>query len=75
MLKVVIFDQERQLYEATASSVNLPGVAGEFEVLAFHAPMISLLRAGQVVVDGKSLSIRKGIAKMGRNELLLLVER
>ena len=75
MFKVVIFDQAKQLYEAMASRVNLPGALGEFEVLAFHAPLISLLRAGQIMVDGKSLPIRKGIAKMEKNELVILVER
>lgn len=75
MFKVTIYDLERQLYEASASRVYLPGEAGELEVLAFHAPMISLLRAGQILVDGKGLRIQKGIAKMEKNELFVLVER
>lgn len=75
MFRVMIFDQEKPLYKAMASSVSLPGEWGEFEVLAFHTPLISLLRAGHISVDGKSLAIRKGIAKMEKNELFVLVER
>ncbi len=75
MFKVVIFDQGKPLYKAMASSVSLPGESGEFEVLAFHTPLISLLRAGKIQVDGKTLPIRKGIAKMEKNELVVLVER
>ena len=75
MLKVSIFDQERKLYEDLASQINLPGEEGEFTVLDFHAPMISLLKAGQIRVDGKYLSINQGIALINRNELFILVER
>jgi len=75
MLKVSIFDQERKLYEDLASQINLPGEEGEFTVLEFHAPMISLLKAGHILVDGKYLSINQGIAVVNRNELFILVER
>jgi F-type H+-transporting ATPase subunit epsilon len=75
MFKVSIFDQERKLYEHVAAQVTLPGVEGELAVLDFHAPMISLLRAGRVRVDGKYLVIRRGVAMVDRNELTVLVER
>jgi len=75
MLKVSIFDQETKLYEDLASQINLPGEEGEFTVLDFHAPMISLLKAGQIRVDGQYLSINQGIALVNRNELFILVER
>jgi F0F1-type ATP synthase epsilon subunit len=58
VFRVSIFDQERKLYDAVASLVSLPGVEGDLAVLDFHAPMISLLRAGRISVDGKYLPIR-----------------
>ncbi len=85
MLKVLIFDGSKELYSASASSVSLPGKAGEFEILPFHAPMISLLRAGEIRIvpletgassaAGKTLRIRGGFTKMEKNELTILVER
>ncbi|MFQ5541438.1 MAG: hypothetical protein ACE5E2_01295 [Candidatus Binatia bacterium] len=75
MFKVSIFDQQRKLYEDLVSQVRLPGEEGELTVLDFHAPMISLLKAGRIMVQEKHLSIRKGIALVDRNELLVLVER
>ena len=75
MFRVSIFDQERKLYDAVASLVSLPGVEGDLAVLDFHAPMVSLLRAGRISVDGKYLPIRQGVALVDRNELLVLVER
>ena len=59
MFKVLICDQERKLYDNSAAQVSLPGAEGEFAVLEHHAPIISLLRAGHILVDGKFLSIRK----------------
>jgi F-type H+-transporting ATPase subunit epsilon len=75
MFKVSIFDQGRKLYGDLVSQVSLPGAEGEFALLDFHAPMISLLKAGRILVDGKHLPIRGGIAMVQRNELLVLVER
>ena len=75
MFKVSIFDQERRLFEDLVSQISLPGEQGEFAVLDFHSPMISLLKAGQILVDGKYLPIHKGIALVNRNELFVLVER
>ena len=75
MLKVIIYDEEKKLYDDHAFKVYLPGESWELELMAFHAPLISLLKAGNILVDGKVLSIQKGIAKMENNELLVLVER
>lgn len=75
MFKVLISDQERKLYDHVAALVSLPGVEGEFTVLESHAPIISLLKAGRILVDKKYLRIRKGIAMMNGNELVVLVER
>ncbi len=75
MFKVLICDQEQNLYDDTVTQVSLPGAEGEFAVLELHAPIISLLRAGKILVDNRFLAIRKGIAMMNQNELLVLVER
>lgn len=75
MFRVVILDQGRLVYDAKAGCVSLPGEAGTCEVMDLHAPMITVLEAGWVVVDGHTLPIRKGIAKVERNELLVLVEQ
>jgi F0F1-type ATP synthase epsilon subunit len=75
MFEVSIFDQERRLFADSVSQVRLPGIEGELSVGEFHISMISVLKAGRIYVDGKNLSIRKGIALVDRNKLLVLVER
>ena len=75
MFKVTILNPKWTIFEGEAKSVFLPGEAGEFEVLDYHKPIISLLKAGEIIVDWeKSIPISKGIVKMYDNELVALVE-
>lgn len=75
MFKVTILNPNRTIYEGEAKSVFLPGDAGEFEVLEFHKPIISLLKPGEIIIDwDKSVAITKGVARMYKDELMALVE-
>ena len=75
MFKVTILNPKRVIYEGQAQSVFLSGDTGEFEVLEFHKPIISILKRGEIVIDQKkSVTINKGIMRMSENELVALVE-
>ncbi len=74
MFKVSIIEYSQLIFESMARKVILPGDYGEFEVLAFHHPIISLLREGYIEVDGVSFPVRKGIAKFDANELVVLMQ-
>ena len=74
-MNVRILNPKRELYSGEAKSVFLPGDTGEFELQDFHAPIISLLKPGKVVIDWETvIPIKKGLAKFDRNECMLLVE-
>jgi F-type H+-transporting ATPase subunit epsilon len=51
-LRVRLVTPERILFETLADSVDLPGKTGYFEPLYGHAPLVSLLGAGDVIVHG-----------------------
>ena len=75
MLKVTVISPKRTIFEGEARSVSLPGQEGEFEVLEFHKAIISLLKQGEIVIDGlKALVITKGIVRVHKDELVALVE-
>lgn len=75
MFKAKIVSSNRVLFEDKVKSVFLPGETGEFEVLEFHKPIISLLKQGIILIDGdKSIVVNKGVVKMQDNELVALVE-
>lgn len=72
---VRILNPKHVVFEGEAQSVFLPGDLAEFEILPYHAPIVSLLRAGQVVVDWNTvIPIRRGMVKFFRNECVILVE-
>lgn len=73
-LTVLISTPERILFEGEASSVILPGEKGVFEVLPFHKRLLSRLLEGSILIDGKLLEIRRGVAKVGQNHVTIIVE-
>lgn len=78
MFRALILDIETAsvVLREMASSVVLPGEEGEFSVLDFHQPIVSCLKEGVVKIDEKqSIPIKRGIARMEGNELVVLVEQ
>ncbi len=72
---LVIMDPDRIIFEGKASSLFLKGDTGEFEVLPFHYPLLSLLAEGDIVIDWKyALAIKKGIVRFFMNECVIIVE-
>lgn len=47
-----IITPEATLFSGEVTSVAVPGVSGEFEMLNNHAPIVSLLKEGYVKIYG-----------------------
>jgi F-type H+-transporting ATPase subunit epsilon len=47
-----IVSPEATLFAGEVTSVTVPGVNGEFQMLTNHAPIVSLLQEGNVKVQG-----------------------
>ena len=47
-----IVSPEATLFSGDVTSIAVPGVNGEFEMLTDHAPIVSLLKAGHVKIYG-----------------------
>ncbi len=74
-MKVQILNPKHVVFQGEAKSVFLPGDLAEFEILDYHAPIISLLRPGKVVVDWRTvIPIKKGMVRFDNNECVILVE-
>ena len=48
-----IVSPEATLFAGEVTSVIVPGINGEFQMLKDHAPIVSLLQAGKVKIDGE----------------------
>ncbi len=74
-MKVTILNPKHVVYEGQAKSVFLRGDQGEFEILDYHAPIVSLLLEGDVLIDWrKKVPIKKGMVRFDDNECMILVE-
>lgn len=52
-----IVSPEAILFSSEVTSVVLPGVNGEFQMLNNHAPIISLLVGGTIKIEASNVSI------------------
>ncbi|MBL7069364.1 MAG: hypothetical protein ISS34_05855 [Candidatus Omnitrophica bacterium] len=75
MFNAIILTPNRVLFEGAVWSIFLPGATGEFEILEFHKPIVSLLREGKIIIDWKKeFPIKKGAIEMQGDELVAIVE-
>lgn len=54
-----IVSPEAVLFSAEINSVAVPGVNGEFQILNNHAPVVSVLKDGEIKIEGSNLSINE----------------
>ncbi|MGA1581803.1 MAG: ATP synthase F1 subunit epsilon [Saprospiraceae bacterium] len=78
-MHISVLTPDRSVFDGEARSVKVPGSSGEFEVLDNHAPIVSALDAGRVVIrpaHGEAISfhIEKGFIEVLNNTISLLVQ-
>lgn len=77
-LHVVIVTPEGPLFDGEAEQVTLPGHEGQMGILPHHAALVTLLRAGAVVVRSaegiKTYHISGGLAEVVNNQATVLVD-
>lgn len=74
-----ILTPDKKVYEGEVNSVTVPGTTGSFEILNNHAPIISTLEDGKVIIRsaGKSeerFVIKGGVIEVNDNKIILLAE-
>ena len=74
-LDVAVLTPNEVLFEGKASTVILPGEKGVCEILPFHKRFLSRLITGTMIVNDKSLHIKRGIVKVNQNRVLIIVEK
>jgi len=69
---------ERLLFSGEVTQVDVPGVEGEFGVLAAHAPMVATVKPGILVVYGEGapqrIAVDGGFAEVGPAGLTVLAD-
>ena len=72
---------ERTLYSGEVEAVQIPGSEGDMTVLPGHAPVLTSLRVGVIVVNeqgqgkGKRIYVKGGFADIGPESVTVLAEQ
>ena len=78
LLDVSIVTAEKSLYQGKAKRIVCPGQLGEFEVLCGHAPMLSMLMPGQIVIDQLDdeayFYVSGGVVEVQSQEVIVLAD-
>lgn len=75
LFKCTVMSSKTLLFEDEVGSVFLTGDKGEYELLAYHFPVLGILVKGNIIIDWKhSIPIKSGIARFLANECVVLVE-
>jgi len=78
-MDITVLTPEKEVFEGPITSVKVPGVSGQFEILRGHAPVVSALGEGAVRItktDGQDLkfTIEKGFVEVLNDKVSLLVQ-
>jgi len=55
-----IVSPESALFKGEVTSVTLPGVDGSFQLLNHHAPIVSILKEGEIKIAAPNFDFIKG---------------
>lgn len=77
-MQLTILTPDKPVFDGTVISVTVPGTLGSFQILKDHAPIISTLEDGQVLIqttsEESSISIKGGVVEVSNNKIILLAE-
>lgn len=78
-MKIEIITPEKKIFEGDIKSIRVPGKKGSFQVLKDHAPIISTLENGPVIIVDQAgtetrYEINGGVIEVKQNKIILLAE-
>jgi len=73
-----ILTPDKLIYAGTVTAVTVPGVDGSFQILKNHAPIISTLADGDVIIkinnQEEVIGIKGGVVEVLDNKIIVLAE-
>ena len=78
-MKIEIITPDKKVFEGDIKSIRVPGKKGSFQVLKDHAPIISTLENGSVIIVDQEdketrYEINGGVIEVKMNKIILLAE-
>jgi F-type H+-transporting ATPase subunit epsilon len=78
-MRIDIITPDKKVYEGEIQSVRVPGKKGSFQVLKDHAPIISTLESGPVIMvdeqgNQQIFEVTGGVIEVKANKIILLAD-
>ena len=77
-MQLTILTPDKSVFNGTAAAVTVPGTSGSFQILKDHAPVISTLEDGKVIIHNNNkdevFNIKGGVVEVLDNNIILLAE-
>ncbi len=77
-MNLEILTPDKKVFEGEVTSVTVPGTLGSFQILKGHAPIISTLEDGPVIIKaaaGENIyNIKGGVVEVLDNKIIVLAE-
>jgi F-type H+-transporting ATPase subunit epsilon len=78
-MNLEILTPDKKVFEGEVTAVTVPGTNGSFQILRDHAPIISTLEDGVVIIksntnDETTLFIKGGVVEVLDNKIVVLAE-
>jgi F-type H+-transporting ATPase subunit epsilon len=78
-MRIEIVTPDTKIFEGEIKSVRVPGKKGSFQVLKDHAPIVSTLESGPVIIvdiDGREtvIVLSGGVIEVKANKIILLAD-
>lgn len=78
-MKIEILSPGKSLFEGEVTSVTVPGKSGSMGFLNNHAPLITVLKPGDVKVktengEEKTFTVNGGVVEVQNNKVVILAD-
>ncbi len=78
-MRIEIVTPDKKIFEGDIKSVRVPGRKGSFQVLKDHAPIVSTLENGSVIIVSEEgtetiFRISGGLIEVKANKIILLAD-
>ena len=78
-MQLEIITPDETLFEGKVTLIQVPGSKGQFQVLQYHAPIVSTLEKGQIKIEENGgppqyFDIEGGVIEVQRNKAIILAE-
>ena len=72
--RCVILSAKRLVFEQEINSLFISGDRGEYELLAYHYPLIGIIRGDIVINWDRRLPVKGGVVRFFANECTIMIE-